>query len=284
MKKIFIVAATAVALIGTSCSNGAGKLEAPKTQEDSLAIAMGLMNGMQISQGLQMAAMQGQQLDSVQFMKGYEKGLADTSKFSYYIGALQGIQLVKSIKEDSVDIKKVYASFLNYMKNHGKDGIMTDEQAQSIIQRHYEKKQEQENMKHFGKNIEAGQKFISEFKANNPDAKTTASGLVYKVEKEGNGVAPTAQDTVKCKYELYDITGKQIEKNDDVDFPVAGVIKGWTEILQLMKPGEKVEVVIPQELAYGAKGSYSIEPFSTLRFVMELVSVKKAQAPKEEAK
>ncbi|MDO4671808.1 MAG: FKBP-type peptidyl-prolyl cis-trans isomerase N-terminal domain-containing protein [Porphyromonadaceae bacterium] len=278
MKKIFLLGAVAIALASTSCNKGGNvDLNSPKTHEDSLEIALGVMSGMQTSQMFQMAAMQGVNIDSAEFMKGYEKGVEDTSKFSYYVGALQGIQLSKSLKEDSVNLKNVYAAFTKYMKAHGKDMAITDEQANQILQEHMMKKQEKEMRKQFGKNIELGEKYVAKYKKENPSAITTKSGLVYKVMEEGDGEAPTLQDTVMCDYVLYNIDGKEIEKNDDTKFPLTGVIKGWTEVLQLMKPGEKVEVIIPENLAYGSRGTYTIEPFSTLRFEMKLKKVLKAK-------
>ena len=95
---------------------------------------------------------------------------------------------------------------------------------------------------------------------------------------EGTGATPTIDDTVKASYVGTLIDGKEFDKGDNVEFPLRGVIPGWTEILQLMKVGGKLKVVIPQELAYGAHSQSPIEPFSTLVFEIELKDVKKAES------
>ena len=106
--------------------------------------------------------------------------------------------------------------------------------------------------------------------------KTTASGLAYQVLKEGNGATPTATDQVQVNYvgKLIDGTVFDESKDKPAEFRVDQVIKGWGEMLQLMKVGEKVKVVIPQELAYGARYTGDkIQPFSTLVFEIELLKV-----------
>ena len=111
--------------------------------------------------------------------------------------------------------------------------------------------------------------------------KTTASGLAYQVLKEGNGATPKATDMVQVNYvgKLIDGTVFDESKGTPAEFRVDQVIKGWTEMLQLMKVGEKVKVVIPQELAYGARfAGEKIPPFSTLVFEIELLKVSAASA------
>ena len=109
--------------------------------------------------------------------------------------------------------------------------------------------------------------------------KTTASGLQYKVEKEGKGAQPTANDTVTVNYRGTLINGTEFDssykRGQPATFPVSGVIKGWTEALQLMKVGSKYQLFIPSSLAYGERGAgRDIEPNSTLIFDVELLDVK----------
>jgi FKBP-type peptidyl-prolyl cis-trans isomerase len=123
---------------------------------------------------------------------------------------------------------------------------------------------------------QAGEKFLAE-NGKKDGVKTTASGLQYRVIKSGAGKTPKATDTVSVNYRGTLITGEEFDasKGTPVTFPVNGVIPGWTEALQLMKEGDKWEVVIPSKLAYGERGAgRAIAPNSTLVFEVELVAVK----------
>ena len=109
--------------------------------------------------------------------------------------------------------------------------------------------------------------------------KTTASGLQYKVITEGTGATPTTADTVSCHYRGTLVNGTEFDasrKHGDqpVSFPVTGVIKGWTEALQMMKVGSKYQLFIPSELAYGEAGRPPvIPPNSALIFDIELIGI-----------
>jgi FKBP-type peptidyl-prolyl cis-trans isomerase len=107
---------------------------------------------------------------------------------------------------------------------------------------------------------------------------TLASGLQYKVIKMGTGPKPTSLQIVTCNYRGTFIDGKEFDSSmrygRPAEFPVNGVIKGWTEALQLMPVGSKWELYIPSDLAYGEKGSQpTIRPNSTLIFEIELLSI-----------
>jgi FKBP-type peptidyl-prolyl cis-trans isomerase len=108
----------------------------------------------------------------------------------------------------------------------------------------------------------------------------TASGLEYKVIKAGEGAKPVAADTVTVHYTGYLTDGTKFDSSVDrgqpASFPLGGVIKGWTEGLQLMKTGAKYRFKIPGDLAYGPSGSRGIPPNATLVFDVELISIKKA--------
>lgn len=133
------------------------------------------------------------------------------------------------------------------------------------------------------KNAAAGEKFLAENKSK-PGVKTTASGLQYKVLKEGNGPIPKASDTVVTNYRGTLTNGTEFDssykRNEPATFPVAGVIKGWTEALQLMKVGSKYQLFVPASLAYGERGAgQDIGPNETLIFEVELLKIQPPATP-----
>ncbi|MBK8096705.1 MAG: FKBP-type peptidyl-prolyl cis-trans isomerase [Planctomycetes bacterium] len=107
---------------------------------------------------------------------------------------------------------------------------------------------------------------------------TTQSGLQYEVRKQGTGKSPKATDRVLAHYTGWLTDGTVFDsshrRGEPSEFPLNGVIKGWTEGLQLMKEGGIYQFTIPSELAYGAAGRPSIPPNATLVFLVELVKVK----------
>ena len=134
------------------------------------------------------------------------------------------------------------------------------------------------------KEKEAGSAFVEKF-VKDENATKTASGLAYKVIKEGTGATPTAEDTVEVHYHgtLTDGTvfDSSVERGKTISFPLNRVIKGWTEGLQTMKEGGKTKFVIPADLAYGENGAPpKIPGGATLVFEVELFKVIKAEAPK----
>ncbi len=115
--------------------------------------------------------------------------------------------------------------------------------------------------------------------ARNPDVKTTASGLQYKVIKQGKGKSPSANDTVTVHYtgKLTDGTvfDSSYKRGKPVKFKVNAVIKGWSEALQMMRKGSKWELFIPPSLGYGAKGIPGVIPQNAvLVFEVELIKPK----------
>lgn len=126
------------------------------------------------------------------------------------------------------------------------------------------------------KNQKAGDAFLAD-NAKKDGVKTTASGLQYKIIKSGTGKSPKATDTVSVNYKGTLIDGKEFDASKDgpVSFPVNRVIPGWTEALQMMKVGDKWQLVIPAKLAYGEHGAGAdIGPNSVLVFEVELLEVK----------
>jgi len=147
----------------------------------------------------------------------------------------------------------------------------------------FEKDMEQKQKEAAEKNKTEGAKFLEENKKKE-GVKTTASGLQYKVVKDGSGAQPKATDTVTVNYRGTLINGTEFDssykRGQPATFPVNGVIKGWTEALQLMKVGSKYQLFIPSDLAYGERSvSPDLAANSTLIFEVELMDAKPAPAP-----
>ena len=110
-----------------------------------------------------------------------------------------------------------------------------------------------------------------------PGAIKTASGLIYQEVTPGTGASPTASDTVKVHYRGTLIDGTEFDssykRNESAQFPLSGVIRGWTEGVQLMKVGGKARLICPSDLAYGDQGRPSIPGGATLIFEIELLEI-----------
>jgi FKBP-type peptidyl-prolyl cis-trans isomerase FklB len=147
------------------------------------------------------------------------------------------------------------------------------------VRAHQEEKRKQQGEK----NKQEGEKFLSENKTK-PGVITLPSGLQYKVLTEGQGESPKSNDVVTVNYRGTAIDGTEFDssykRGQPATFGVSGVIKGWTEALELMKPGAKWQLFVPGNLAYGEFGKgQQIGPNQTLLFEVELLSSKAPQPP-----
>lgn len=134
-------------------------------------------------------------------------------------------------------------------------------------------------------NKKQGDEFLAE-NAKQPGVKVTPSGLQYKVLKQGNGASPTDDSVVVCHYRGTFINGQEFDssyrRGQPAQFPVQGVIDGWTEALKMMKVGDKWQLFVPSDLAYGPTGQDRIGPNETLVFEVELLQVGQVpQAPRQ---
>jgi FKBP-type peptidyl-prolyl cis-trans isomerase FklB len=201
----------------------------------------------------------------------------DKEKVSYSIGLDIGNTFKRQNMDINVDV--LLAGMRDALA--GKTPLLNEEQVKETMTAYSKTLMEAQanKAKEAGKkNGEIGQKFLEENKTKE-GVKTTASGLQYKVLKEGSGTPPKETDMVETHYRGTLISGKEFDssykRNEPTTFPVNRVIKGWTEALQLMKPGSKYQLFIPAELAYGERGAGGdIGPNETLIFEVELLSVK----------
>jgi FKBP-type peptidyl-prolyl cis-trans isomerase FklB len=159
---------------------------------------------------------------------------------------------------------------------------LTQDQVKEVMTQ-FEKDMEQKQKSAGEKNKADGAKFLEENKKKE-GVKTTASGLEYKVLKEGTGPQPKATDMVTVNYRGTLIDGTEFDssykRGQPATFPLNGVIKGWTEGLQLMKKGSKYQFVVPSNLAYGERSvGPDIAPNATLIFEVELLDVKPPPTP-----
>lgn len=150
-------------------------------------------------------------------------------------------------------------------------------------------KQEEKKKEEGEANKKEGETFLAANKTKE-GVVTLPSGLQYKIITQGTGPKPTAADTVVCNYRGTLINGTEFDssykRGEPSSFPVSGVIKGWTEALQLMPAGSKWQLFVPPDLAYGERGAGAdIGPNATLIFEVELVSIQpKETQPKEQPK
>jgi len=192
-----------------------------------------------------------------------------------------GYQFGQSLKNQGVDINlDVYNSGIKDALG-GKEPQMSQEEIRAAItglQQRLQAARQKELKELTAKNLEEGKRFLAE-NQKKEGIKTLPSGLQYKVLTEGSGKMPKADDTVTVNYKGTLIDGTEFDspykRGQPASFQVNGVIKGWTEALQLMKEGSKWQLFIPPDLAYGERGAgRTIPPNSTLIFEVELISVK----------
>jgi FKBP-type peptidyl-prolyl cis-trans isomerase FklB len=215
------------------------------------------------------------------------KLVTENDTLSYAIGANFYNQLIK----DSITLNPLVLAKSLMDAKAGK-AVLTEVEIQGFFTRFSAKMQETQmkrqetqmkrqaeaNKVTFKTLIAQGDSFLQKNKER-AGVIVTASGLQYEVVKMGNGPKPTETSTVKVNYTGKLINGTTFDTSvgkDPAVFPVNGVIKGWTEILQLMPVGSKFKVYIPEALGYGANGAgEAIKPFSTLIFDVELLEIVK---------
>jgi FKBP-type peptidyl-prolyl cis-trans isomerase FklB len=209
-------------------------------------------------------------------------------KASYAIG----LNIGRSLHKDSVEIDP--AIFARGLKDGvaGGKALLTDDEIKATmtaLQADVNKRQGEKMQQQGEANKKAGEAFLAANKAKE-GVVTLPSGLQYKILKAGTGPKPTASDSVVCNYKgaLLDNTefDSSYKRGQPATFPVGGVIKGWTEALQLMPVGSKWQLFIPGDLAYGQRGgpTPAIGPNATLIFEVELLSIEAKDKDKKDDK
>jgi FKBP-type peptidyl-prolyl cis-trans isomerase FklB len=197
-------------------------------------------------------------------------------KVSYAIGADLGSKL----KSSSIDVDPTVLTRALKDSLTGVKSAMTDDEIHSTLAdltKDLQAKQATQSKEKADKNKKDGEAFLAANKSKE-GVVSLPSGMQYKIIKAGTGPKPTAADTVVCNYKGTLIDGKEFDssykRGQPATFPVGGVIKGWTEALQMMPVGSTWQLFIPSDLAYGDRqAGPDITPGATLVFEVELLSI-----------
>lgn len=265
-KLFFTVAFAGVMMASCSQNPYTGKFEM-KTTNDSVSYALGVLEANQLLQMFQRTA-----FDTLD-----RKDMA-----TMFVNAKLQDRYVEFRKKQFGDFSdKAFKYGMTHQVRFNK-AYFDDMSADVLLRRVFDEQkavQEAKEAQQGVASLEIGAKFLEENKSKD-GVVTLPSGLQYIVLTEGNGEKPTASDRVKCHYHGTLIDGKvfdsSVERGEPTVFSVNGVIKGWTEALQLMPVGSKWKLFIPADLAYGNRAvSDDIPANSTLIFEVELLEIVK---------
>jgi len=189
---------------------------------------------------------------------------------SYSIGVNIGENLNQQLKDANLDL---IANGIKDAFDSSTTCLIAGQEAQATIEKYFAKIQANKDVKF----KDEGLRYLEE-NGKRPEVTTLESGLQYEVLIEGIGPKPSSEDKVTTHYHGTLIDGtifdSSVERGEPASFPVSGVIKGWTEALQLMSVGSKWKLFVPYDLAYGERGvGQKIGPYSTLIFEVELISI-----------
>lgn len=285
MKKTVLCSVLAAGLVAmglTSCNKKSGAALADGV--DSLSYAFGVLNGTDLAMGLKQYP---KKVDIDQFIRGMQSTVnSDSAKFSYEFGAAIGSNMKQQIEQmgkQGIEMNKeeILSALFATLKEDST--LISRAQAEEVFRNGMQaiqlKKQKEEaeklaNTPEAKKNKADGEAFLAK-KAKEAGVQKTASGLLYKVIKEGKGEKPVENDKVTVSYKGTLIDGTQFDASEKVTMSVGQLVPGFNEALMLMTPGSKYEVYIPAELAYGTNPNPRIPVNSTLIFEIELLSVDK---------
>ncbi len=210
---------------------------------------------------------------SVSIAQAEDDLASEKQQFSYAVG----LQIAQDLKRNGMDIDADSVAMAIEDVFEGKKPRLTMEEMQTLFS-DFQKKETAKTELIASTNKAEGEAFLAENKGKE-GVVALASGLQYKVITAGSGAQPAADSTVSVHYRGTLINGTEFDssyqRGEPVTFAVNGVIRGWTEALQLMKEGAKWRLFIPSDLAYGPRGAGAdIGPNSMLQFDVELLSVK----------
>lgn len=208
-------------------------------------------------------------------------------KLSYALGMSLGTNLHRQ----AIDVDpNIVSQAIKDALGGGKMLMTEDEMKAAIAQLQNDMRAKQETLRKemADNNKKEGEAFLAANKSKE-GVVALPSGLQYKIITAGTGPKPAATDTVVCNYKGTLVNGTEFDssykRGEPATFPVSGVIKGWTEALQLMPVGSKWQLFIPSDMAYADRGAGPvIGPNSTLVFEVELISIKQKEEPKEAPK
>ncbi len=205
-------------------------------------------------------------------------------KFSYALGMNIGTNLGNTLKNQSVEVDwNLVSQGLKDSTGGGKTRLTEEEEKAVLteVQNEVRKEQAEKAKQASDKNKSEGEAFLAANKSKD-GVVALPSGLQYKILTAGTGPKPAGSDSVVCNYRGTLIDGKEFDSSakhgKPATFPVSGVIKGWTEALQLMPVGSKWQLFVPSSLAYGERGAGAeIGPNAALIFEVELLSIQEKQ-------
>ena len=207
-----------------------------------------------------------------------ETDLSDpVDKKSYALGMVFGQQISANVDQGQFEVNKdAMVEALSAVLS-GSETLMNEQELQAFLQGEQEKQMAESKAKS-AESLKQGQAFLEEY-AKKEGVLKTDGGIYYQVIASGEGEQPLATDTVKVHYAGTLKDGKEFDssyaRDTPAEFPVNGVIQGWQQILPMMKVGDKWEVAIPSDLAYGERGAgASIGPNEPLVFTIELLEIK----------
>jgi FKBP-type peptidyl-prolyl cis-trans isomerase FklB len=200
----------------------------------------------------------------------------DLSTTKARISYAVGFQVGHSLKNDGMDVDPAIIAVAIGDVLAGKEPQVTPENMQAAMD-DLEKERAAAQAKAADENKKKGAEYLAKH-GKEKGVVTTKSGLEYKVIEAGKGKQPSPEDKVTVNYRGTLLSGEEFDssysRGEPATFPIHGVIKGWQEVLPLMKEGAKWEVAIPSDLAYGDRGTgHGIGPGETLLFTIELIKV-----------
>ena len=292
MKKIILMAAVAAGALFTACDK-TGNVTI-KTDVDTIAYELGMAASPADMLPTFLVRMGSDSASVAEYLKGFKEGLAlsdDAKSVAYELGKQHGMQTKQQMiadvssqifgegTEETLDVQLFLAGFLDMIEGKSRlvvDSVeITQQMAHMELQQRIQDKMNERARVEFAPNKQAGEEFLAA-KTKEEGVVALSNGVLYKVIKEGkkNGKKPALTDKIKVAYKGMTIDGEEFDSSESVEFPLASMIEGWKIAIPEMTEGSKWEIYIPQELAYGERGSMpSIKPFSALVFEVELFNV-----------